>query len=221
MDINAESKVGQVAAHYPMATRVFARHGIDFCCGGGKALREVCEKRDLSTTQILEEIDQVLSSDPGETETWNEAPVVDLVRHIIESYHQPLREELPRLESMVRKVVRVHRDRNPERLDALLKTFLRLEAELQEHMTEEEDVLFPEIILHGEASSPTEPFVDDHRVVGEALAELRRLTDDYVVPEGACNTWRALWFGLAELEQSLHQHIHLENNILFARVNAA
>ena len=148
--------------------------------------------------------------------------MADLVQHIVDAYHLPLREELPRLESMARKVARVHGDKDTERLGGILETFLRLEAELGDHMAREEDVLFPEILRHGEGSDlPVEPFVDDHSDAGQALAVLRELTDDYQVPEGACNTWRALWHGLEALEQSLHLHIHLENNVLFPRVGGA
>ena len=61
---------------------------------------------------------------------------------------------------------------------------------------------------------------DEHESAGDALRRLRQLTDDYRVPEGACNTWIALWHGLAALEEDMHQHIHLENNILFPRSQA-
>lgn len=222
MNITAESKVGEIAAHHPMATKVFARHGIDFCCGGGKPLRQACDQRGLPTSEILSEIELAVAGTDPDLERWDEAPVGEIVRHIVEAYHRPLREELPRLEAMARKVARVHGDKDPERLGGLLETLLELESELEEHMAREEDVLFPEILRHqGDAPVPVDSFVDDHSDVGKALVRLRHLTDDYRVPEAACNTWRALWHGLEALEQSLHHHIHLENNVLFPRVNAA
>jgi regulator of cell morphogenesis and NO signaling len=222
MNITVESKVGEIAAHHPMATQVFSRHGIDFCCGGGVPLRTACERRDLSTPQVLEEIELAISASDPDLERWDEAPVADLVHHIVHAYHLPLREELPRLESMARKVARVHGDKDPERLASLLQSFLQLQAELEDHMAREEDVLFPEILRHGEdADAPVEPFVDDHTEAGQALTKIRQLTEGYQVPAQACNTWRALWHGLEALERSLHLHIHLENNVLFPRVNAA
>ena len=230
MTITPDSKVGEIAAQHPMATQVFARHGIDFCCGGGIPLEQACSRRGLETPRILDEIDQVLAARAGdagteagpgaEMEQWTDAPLADLIRHIVHTYHLPLREELPRLESMLRKVHRVHGDKDPERLARLLSTFLGLQAELIDHMRREEDVLFPWILQQGEgAVVPVTPFVDDHTEAGQALATIRDLTDEYQVPDAACNTWRALWHGLEALEQSLHQHIHLENNILFRRVN--
>lgn len=222
MNITPQSKVGEIAAQHPMATQVFARHGIDFCCGGGVPLEQACTERGLDTPQVLDEIEKALATGDSNLEHWNEAPVPDLVRHIVHAYHVPLREELPRLEWMLRKVNRVHGHRDPERLASLLSTFLKLEGELLDHMAREEDVLFPEMVHHGEhAVVPVEPFVDDHKEAGEALATIRALTDDFQVPDPACNTWRALWHGLEALERSMHQHIHLENNILFPRVTAA
>jgi regulator of cell morphogenesis and NO signaling len=124
---------------------------------------------------------------------------------------------------MARKVAQVHAERDPERrLPAILATLLALSAELADHMAREEEMLFPSILAGGagEAGAPLQPFVDDHTAAGEKLARLRVLTDDYTPPADACNTWRALWGGLADLERTMHQHVHLENNVLFARASA-
>jgi len=224
MSLSPESRVGEIAARHPLATRVFARHGIDFCCGGGVALAEACAKRELDASGVLEEIEREITS-PGAydtTRSWQEAPLGELVVHIVERYHDPLREELPRLEAMARKVFRVHRDKDPERLGALLESFLRLKSELDQHLHEEEESLFPSLLLAA-AGRPSQvgSFVDDHTRVGQELHRIRELTDDFRVPEGACNTWNALWHGLAALEADLHEHIHLENNVLFPRAAAA
>jgi regulator of cell morphogenesis and NO signaling len=219
MNINPDSKVGQIAAEHPLATRVFARHGIDFCCGGGKPLGEVCTQRGLDAATVLAEIEGELAT-PSATEVrWDQAPLGDLVEHILAAYHKPLKEELPRLEAMARKVVDVHRDKQPETLPELLSVYLGLKAELEQHMAKEEQILFP-MIQSGQGSMATGPISvmeHEHDSAGGALRRLRELTGDYQVPEEACNTWRALWHGLAALEESLHQHIHLENNILFPR----
>jgi regulator of cell morphogenesis and NO signaling len=221
MDITADSRVGEIAAHHPLATRVFARHGIDFCCGGGVPLRQACERRGVAADMLIAEMQRELAGTPGTDAGWLEAPLSDLVEHIVQRYHEPLREELPRLEAMSRKVARVHAERDPEgRLPAILSTLLALKAELEGHMEREERVLFPLLLAHGEAA-PVEPFIDDHREAGEALARLRQLTESYQAPADACNTWRALWAGLEALEGALHEHIHLENNVLFPRATAA
>lgn len=222
-EVTSSSRVGEIAARYPLATRVFARHGIDFCCGGGVALADACAKRQLDTNEVLEEIERTIAAPGGADATrWDEAPVAELVRHIVDHFHAPLREELPRLEAMARKVARVHGDKEPVRLPALLETFLALEAAVDEHLREEEEALFPAILAGAEnPDAPLAAFVDDHTRVGRELARIRELTDGFRVPDGACNTWSALWHGLAALETDLHEHIHLENNVLFPRVAAA
>jgi regulator of cell morphogenesis and NO signaling len=223
MNVQLDTKVGQIATEHPLATRVFARHGIDFCCGGGQPLEEVCEKLGLDSKAVLDEIEREIVQPSEKQIRWDEAPLDDLIRHILTAYHAPLKEELPRLESMSRKVVEVHRDKRPEMLPELLAVFSGLKAELEQHMAKEEQILFP-MIQRGQgamAGGPISVMEHEHDSAGRALHRLRELTDGYDVPAEACNTWRALWHGLAALEDSLHQHIHLENNILFPRVLGA
>lgn len=223
MSVQLDSKVGQIATEHPLATRVFARHGIDFCCGGGEPLGNVCEKLGLDPKVVLDEIGQELAGTSGDQVRWDEAPLEDLIRHILDTFHDPLKEELPRLEGMSRKVLEVHREKRPEMLLELLTVFLGLKAELEQHMAKEEQILFP-MIRQGQgamAGGPISVMEHEHDSAGRALHRLRELTDGYEVPAEACNTWRALWHGLAALEESLHQHIHLENNILFPRALGA
>ena len=223
MKIPNDAPVGKIAAEYPLATRVFARHGIDFCCGGGKPIAEVCQANGLNTQVILDEIEDELSVVEVDPKRWDEADLDTLIDHILVTYHRPLAEELPRLELMAQKVFVVHGERQPNILEELLATFLRLKTELESHMMKEEQILFP-MIRQGRgshAAGPVAVMEHEHESAGEALERLRELTNGYEVPEGACNTWRALWHGLADLEGSLHQHIHLENNILFPRALAS
>src|SRR5262245_33347152 len=141
MTITPETPVGQLAAAYPLATRVFARHQIDFCCGGGQPLKDVCQKQGLDVTQVLTEIQQETAPSDAAVQRWDDAPLGALIDHILSRYHEPLREELPRLEAMARKVVRVHGDKDPEGLNALLAVYLALKAELEHHFVKEEAIL--------------------------------------------------------------------------------
>jgi len=219
MTISPESLVGEVAAEAPLATRVFHRHGIDFCCGGGKPLSEICERKGIAVDAVIEEIRTETEHAGAPVEGWSEAPLSDLIDHIVSTYHESLKEELPRLESMLRKVRRVHGHVDQEKFDRLLDVYLGMKTELDAHMMKEEQILFP-MIVGGQgpnAGAPISVMEHEHDSAGNALRQINELTDGYTVPDYACNTWRALWVGLDELEQALHEHIHLENNILFPR----
>jgi regulator of cell morphogenesis and NO signaling len=219
MNVERDSQVGRIATEHPIATRVFDRYGIDYCCGGGVPLATACASRGLDAERVIEEIRKEVGPGVGSSEGWGEAPLPDLVSHILAAYHRPLWEELPRLEAMARKVLEVHRDKEPEMLTELLSVYLGIKADLEPHMEKEEKILFP-MIQRGQgflADGPISVMREEHDQVGLALKRLRELTNDYEVPPRACNTWRALWHGLAAMEEELHRHIHLENNVLFPR----
>jgi regulator of cell morphogenesis and NO signaling len=213
--------VGRLAAEHPLTTRVFARYGIDYCCGGGRPIAEACRAKGLDVEKVLGELSHEMTTDTRPA-AWDRAPLEDLIDHILIRYHQPLHEELARLQAMTAKVVRVHGDKDPERLPRLLEVITGLRDELEDHMRKEEGVLFP-LIRRGAGRHlhpPVGVMLHEHEETGEALRQIRALTDGYVAPEHACTTWRALWHGLAVLETDLHDHIHLENNILFPRALA-
>lgn len=215
--------IGEIARQHPLATRVFARHGIDFCCGGGRPLADVCAEKGLDYEGILAEIEKETASDGGPSpRDWGKAPLGELIDHILKVYHAPLYEELPRIFAMAKKVHDVHGDKDPERLRGILEVFHGLKQELEQHFWKEEQVLFP-MIRAGRgamAGGPVSVMEHEHDGAGQALARLSELTDEYTPPAEACNTWRALYHGLGALERSLHEHIHLENNILFPRALA-
>ncbi|MAC74257.1 MAG: iron-sulfur cluster repair di-iron protein [Phycisphaerae bacterium] len=220
--LKLDTPVGVIAVDHPLATRVFARHDIDFCCGGGKPLAEVCDKLGLDAAAVLSEIRREVETTNEPERRWDECPLEDLIDHILDAYHRPLDEELPRLEAMARKVNDAHGEKDPERLAEILSVFVALKAELEAHMMKEERILFP-MIRRGRGAMADETvsaMVHEHDSAGDALRRLRELTDDHRPPEGACTTWRALWHGLAALEVAMHEHIHLENNILFPRALA-
>ena len=217
--ITADSRVGEIVAIRPSTSRTFHRFGIDFCCGGGKSLSKACSKVGADLSQVLNELN---SSDTQESENnWTTATPIALIGHIISEFHEPLKAELPRLEAMLEKVHRVHGHVDQLRFDSLLKTFSAFKAELLDHMRKEEEILFPLIMQRNfdDTEVPIQDMEHEHESAGEALRELRRLTDGYVAPDYACNTWRALWDGLQELEITMHEHVHLENNVLFPSVS--
>lgn len=165
----------------------------------------------------------------GRAGDWRERSPSALAEHVVARYHGWLREELPRLGAMAEKVLRVHGDHHPAVIPPLVATFSRLRAELEAHMLEEEVTLFPGIErLAGKPAGAPGPAIalgaviaameGEHAAVGAGLARLRELTSGYRPPAGACMTFRGLYAGLEELEAELHEHIHVENNVLFPLV---
>ncbi len=218
--LTPQSTVGDVAAQRPASVRVFMRHGIDFCCGGGQPLAAVCARKGLDARALLDEIDQADAPLDDAVTGWAEAPLTTLISHIVTRYHRPLPEELARLEELAARVVERHGARDPRRLPALYDTVIHLRADLRAHLIKEEQVLFP-WILSGQPmpeNGPVPVLLEEHRCAGEHLGRIRELTGGFVIPEGACAKWRALWQGLEQLERDLQLHLHLENNVLFPRV---
>ena len=222
MTITETTTVAEIATALPGSVRVFQRHGIDFCCGGKTPLARACQDHGLSFSEIARTIEASAARTVDATD-WRFEPLHSLADHIVRTYHDPLREELPRLAAMAAKVSRVHGAKAPHlvRLEAVVT---ELAEDLTAHMRKEEAVLFPairSIEAGGTArvpiSAPVAVMENEHDHAGALLAELRTLTDGYTAPEWACGTFRALYNGLAELEAAMHVHVHLENNILFPR----
>lgn len=228
MDVQATTPVARIAARWPATIRVFQRHGIDFCCKGGRPVGEVCEEKGLELSRLLAELaDAERGEEPDETD-WTRAPLADLVEHILRRYHDRLAEDLPRLSAMAAAVVAAHGASHPE-VREVAATLAALRADLEAHTWKEERVLFPAIVERervtgGAGTSPGLPLAGpiqameaEHEEAGRAFARLRSLSTDYQPPSGACPTFRGLYQGLSVLESDTHRHIHLENNILFPR----
>jgi len=214
-----ESPVGEIVAEQPASSKAFYQYNIDFCCGGGLPLSKACEKSGANPQAVLDAVEKAINNDTSSDRNWNDAPLPSLVGHILVNYHEPLRIELERLGNMLAKVIKVHGHVDTERFMALDTVFSGLSLELLNHMQKEENILFP-IIMQGRGASaamPVQMMEHEHEEAGEALREIKRLTNDYTPPEYACNTWRALWAGFGTLEREMHRHIHLENNILFPK----
>ena len=209
--------IGQIAVDLPGATAIFRRFKLDFCCGGQVPLEQACASKGLDTGAVLAELARLQRDDQG-PDTQDAAALID---HILTRYHAVHREQLPELIRMARRVESVHRDHPavPVGLAALLEN---MEVELLEHMEKEEQVLFP-AIESGAAGlgSPIGAMRDEHAGHGALLDQLAALTNDHSPPPGACNTWRALFAGTAQLTEDLISHIHLENNVLFPQVESA
>jgi regulator of cell morphogenesis and NO signaling len=196
---------------------VFHRHGLDFCCNGRISVAAACQKAGLDPDALLEEVRAEEAGEPP-LERWDEAPLDAVIDHVLARFHEGHRAEVPRLIEMARKVEQVHGEKAscPIGLAAHLE---KMATELESHMQKEEQILFP-LIKAGRgrmAQMPVQVMEQEHKDHGANLAQMRKLATDFAPPEEACNTWRALYLGLAELEAEVMEHISLENNLLFPR----
>jgi regulator of cell morphogenesis and NO signaling len=222
--ITERTQVSDIAAAVPASVRVFQRYGIDFCCGGKVPLGSACEEQGVSFREVADAIRTTAAGAAPDDRDWATLPLDALIDHIVATYHDTLREELPRLRQMASKVARVHGENAPHlpRLEAVVG---ELATDFISHMGKEEAVLFPTIRAIAAKGRPPVMPIDapvammehEHEHTGALLAELRQMTDDYVAPSWACQTFRGLYEGLSELEASTHVHVHLENNVLFPR----
>ncbi len=209
--------VADLVRAQPAAVRVLQRHGIDFCCGGKRPLAEACALAGVPTDLLL---DEVTAAGTTVTLTWAALAPAALCEAVMTRFHAPLAAELPRLLAMAERVLLVHGHKDPDRLEALATTVSALSDELQPHVIAEEAGVFA-LIRGGDFAAATAQVTAleaEHVAVGGLLLQLRHLTDGFTPPPGACGTWRALYQGLAELEAETHEHIHVENNILFPAI---
>ena len=218
--------VGELVAERPGRSRVFQSFNIDFCCQGGRTLREACERKGVATATVVEQLEAEQEAKSAPEDNPAELPADALAEYIFQKHHQFLWNELPRLHAMSKRVAQVHGAHTPSLVE-LFHVFCWLENELTTHLMKEEQVLFPAIMeMVGDPNKsipldgPIACMLGEHNEAGEALARLRELSHGFQPPPEACNTYRALFAGLRDLEEDLHRHIHLENAVLFPQARA-
>ncbi|MBB61911.1 MAG: iron-sulfur cluster repair di-iron protein [Pseudomonas sp.] len=211
-----DETLGTLACSIPGATRVLRQYHLDFCCGGNVPLREAASSLGLDAEQIANELAALGDTQQGPD--WRQVSSGELIEHILARFHERHRDQLPELIRLASRVEQVHGSK-PECPNGLAEHLWRMQQELESHMLKEEQVLFP-MLQRGMRTPQTDGPISvmryEHDQHGNALAQLAQLTNDITPPAHACNTWRALYRGLEELRDDLMQHIHLENNILFA-----
>jgi len=236
MSVMTASTVRELVVENPAATRVFEKFGIDYCCGGTQPLDQACVKAGISVDQVMDalEMEEETARTAKQIHDWQSEPLSELVAHIENTHHKFTREETVRLNALLNKVCSVHGKNHPE-LFEIKSTFAALAQELTTHLMKEEMVLFPYIVRMEEAVIQREPVLPapfgavenpvammehEHESAGNALRAMRKSSSDFALPADACVSYQTLYTALEAFEADLHQHIHLENNILFPRAIA-
>lgn len=232
MTLATAKTVRDYALEAPQAIRVFEKLGIDYCCGGKRPLEEACAAANLSLGDVLLQLEAATAEPlrPSDQEL-RAGSLAELIAYIVNTHHVFLRSEIPQLDALIEKVCSKHSANHPELLQ-VRDLFHALGQELLTHLMKEEMILFPyvermeEAILQhepilpapfGTVANPVHAMEHEHDNAGAALRALREASHDYTPPADACTNFRALYAALSAFEKDLHQHIHLENNLLFPR----
>ncbi|THF76070.1 iron-sulfur cluster repair di-iron protein [Cohnella fermenti] len=227
-----EERIGAIVSDFPGASNLLKEYRIDFCCGGDRSLLEAVRSRKLDEREVLSRLNasyEAIRSRAGEPErNWQEEKIATLIDYIVQRHHGYLRKELPLLSGFVTKILRVHGGGHPE-LAAVHKIFHQMKLELDQHLIEEEETLFPlfkqyesepAAEVHVRAVQGLRELEADHSSVGEYLKAIRMITNDFKLPPEACKTYTLAFRKLEELESDMFEHVHLENNILFPRITS-
>lgn len=229
MNTIEEITVGQLAAQDYKKVEVFKKYGVDFCCGGKKTLAKVCKDKGIDRAQLEKELLMAETSAKLPSQDFNAWNAGFLADYIVQTHHKYVTKAMPLIFEYTQRVAKVHGTEHPETVQAA-SIFVEVMNELNRHMMKEENILFPYIKQlseqtlsrktglqspFGTVENPINMMEHEHDVVGDMMKEIRQVTSDYKLPEDACNSFRYAYAKLQEFEEDLHQHIHLENNILF------
>ncbi|MFZ0213619.1 MAG: iron-sulfur cluster repair di-iron protein [Candidatus Acidiferrales bacterium] len=220
-----------IALSSPAARQVLEDAGLDYCCGGGKSLHEACLHADVPAEDILKRLRENSRDINPDDANWTSAPLSDLMRHIRERHHRYVREAIPRIRTLLEKVGAKHGEKHLE-IKGIQTLFIEVGQEMIMHMQKEEQILFPYIdalerakITHGSVeppffqtvANPVQAMMQEHDSAGNLVKQIRKASFEYTPPADACTSYKALYQDLEGFEADLHQHVHLENNILFPR----
>lgn len=193
--------VGQIVAGNFDTTKVFSRYHIDFCCHGNTPFAEACRNRGIDPEAVARELNELQENTVSNAPDFAGWPIDLLIDYVLKIHHRGIRAKGPQIEALLTKVTEAHSKNHPELLQvqALFRDSL---LDLENHLSKEENVLFPYVY-------------DNHE--GERFEKISSLTNGFTAPEDACASFRLVLQQLKQFEEALHEHIHLENNIIFPR----
>jgi regulator of cell morphogenesis and NO signaling len=212
------------------AAAVFEKYNLDFCCKGNKILSTACVEKGVNESEILSELEKIKAYQNSSI-NYEEWSLDFLIDYIVNTHHSYVRKMIPVLSEHANKVASVHGQNHPE-LKEIARIYSVVYKDLKQHMMKEEEVLFPHIKYlvkskaggtksespyFGTVKNPIRMMELEHQSVGDELFEIRKLSNNYSVPEDACNTFSVTFQELKEFEEDLHKHVHLENSILFPK----
>lgn len=228
MDDIARQTVASLVLANQRLVPVLEKYNIDFCCRGKMNLENACKEKGVALSEVLKDIEAVGAEETGKQMPFTEMTEAQLVNHIVTTHHYYVKNIMPVIAGHLEKVATKHGDSFPSML-RVKELFGIIHKEMDAHMIKEETILFPRIleiekisrqgnkVAANYISGPIDMMEREHEDAGDMLFEIRRLTNHYTAPPGACTTFRLCLSELKEFEDDLHVHVHLENNILFPK----
>jgi len=226
-----EKSLGSIVAENHRAAVVFEKYHLDFCCKGKRTLQQACRESSLQVEEVTAALESSFESGSCSiAPNFSRLSMTQLIHHIVSTHHDYVKQEMPVIRAWLQRVVSKHGDRHPEMVQ-VFHLFDELMNEMTEHMKKEELILFPRIQeIEAKAGSgnknehsisflqsPIQMMEHEHDHAGNLLDKMSGLTNDFTPPLDACTTFRLSLAGLKAFEMDLHQHVHLENNILFPK----
>lgn len=225
MSIDPSMPVGTLAARLPFVVGILEHERIDYHLGGAQSLRDACAAAHAPLERVLGQIQRAVSRPRDNAMDWLIAPLDEVMDHIVEGHHLFTRALCRRVRQNLAEALRIHHGWT--RLVQLDRVFDGFEEDLLSHLDKEEAHVFPYIKVLNQHGRTRAPFstVDypvrimhfEHESQEDALQELREVTDGWSAPPRSCAALRAVHADLSALERDLHEHLHLENNVLFPR----
>lgn len=231
MEFSRQSRVREIAVSNTAARQALEENGIDYCCGGAKTLQEACFRAGVSPEDVLQRLRGNSVRTESEKDEWSSAALASLTSYIRTRHHGYVRGAIPTIQALLAKVNAKHGAGHAE-LQEIAQCFAEVAHEMHMHMQKEEQILFPYIETLERAAKTHEPveapffqtvrnpiqaMMNEHDAAGDLLKRIRKASNQYQIPPDACQSYKAAYGELREFESDLHQHVHLENNILFPR----
>ncbi|REC47475.1 iron-sulfur cluster repair di-iron protein [Chryseobacterium pennipullorum] len=222
--------IGDMVAEDFRTAAIFKKHGIDFCCKGGRTIEDACSNKMLNPEDVYADLGSLPDSSDSVID-FNSWPLDLLADYIEKTHHRYVEEKTAVLQAFLDKLCRVHGGRHPE-LFEVMSLFNESAQDLSAHMKKEELILFPFVrnmmkakisgtpVPHpvfGTVENPVAMMQHEHTVEGDRFRKIAEITNEYLPPADACNTYKVAFATLQDFENDLHKHIHLENNILFPK----
>lgn len=223
--IKKEEIVADVVTDYPKSADIFRNAGIDFCCGGQESIASaVNHKPNIDLNTLLNKLNHIDNTEGNSTINPKFLNVESLIQYIQSAYHETLKEEFKNLTPYVTKLAKVHGPSHPYLLK-LQDLYREFRDSMLDHIRKEDEEDFPKLIQYSQGQDVQnikiilEDLINDHEDTGQLLNVMNQLTSDYQTPKEACGTWKLVYQRLQNIERQTHQHVHLENHVLFKKVS--